>query len=54
LSLAPDVPRDDLWKAIAEAVIDINERIAALEAQAAARHANYPEGGTRCQSARTP
>lgn len=37
LSLTPDVPRDDLWSAIAEAVIDINDRMAVLEADAAAR-----------------
>lgn len=46
LSITPDVPRPDLWQAIAEAVIDINERIAVLETQAAVRRANYPEGRT--------
>lgn len=39
LGLAPDTPRMDLWQAIAEAVIDINERIAVLETQADARRA---------------
>lgn len=30
-------PREDLWEAIASAVIDINERMAVLEADADAR-----------------
>lgn len=31
------VPREDLWEVIASAVIDINERMAVLEADADAR-----------------
>lgn len=37
LALVEDVPRKDLWHAIATAVIDVNERLAVLEAQAADR-----------------
>jgi hypothetical protein len=31
LTLIPDLPREDLWVAIAEAVIDINERVAVVQ-----------------------
>jgi hypothetical protein len=37
LALIPETPREDLWQAIAAAVIDINERMAELEADAEAR-----------------
>jgi len=37
LSLTPDVPREDLWRAIAESLINVNERLAELEASAARR-----------------
>jgi len=37
LSLTPDVPREELWRAIAESLININERLAELEASAAKR-----------------
>lgn len=35
LGLAPDIPRSDLWEAIAAAVTDISERAAAVRADAA-------------------
>jgi hypothetical protein len=35
LALVEDLPREDLWDAIATAVIDINERIAVVERNAA-------------------
>lgn len=41
LALTPDVPREELWEAIAESVSNINERLAELEA-AAAKRANPP------------
>lgn len=37
LALIPETPREDLWEAIAEAVINVNERMAELEADAVAR-----------------
>lgn len=38
LSLLPDVPRAQLRDAIADLVLDITERLAELESQAAERH----------------
>lgn len=37
LALVEDLPREDLWDAIATAVTDIHERMAVLEADADAR-----------------
>ena len=36
LALIEDLPREDLWAAIAAAVLEINERVAVVEAGAAA------------------
>lgn len=48
LALVPDLPREDLWEAIAQALIDINERMAALEAEAADR-ATWTASGSHLQ-----
>lgn len=37
LSLVPETPREDLWEAITELVMNINERMADLELDAEAR-----------------
>lgn len=37
LTLAPDGTRDELWEAIAASIININERMAVLEADSEAR-----------------
>lgn len=45
LALTPDAPREDLWEAIARAVIDVNERLAVLEAQVNATNEKLTAAG---------